>query len=213
MVFPFIERYYGGHPDWLQWTLNIMTNKLDNHNRPLTNRIALPAQFLQQFRPDEQSEYSRHHLFAHPLFKSVAFQMFSRDLSTAMDDAAPPRSDSLRLNAPALEHKIRNLDTKITDGLKHLNRHFDDTIDNLTTKFQSCIWEVEPDIQFGLGDDTSGVCRCPSKEFTEGGGDIRTNGHYERSIIIAIHNPFRHCPTDSPSECATSPTKALSELE
>ncbi|KAG9069703.1 hypothetical protein KI688_009025 [Linnemannia hyalina] len=158
------NRYYGGHPDWLQWTLNIMTNKPDNHNRPLTNRMALPAQsnksevlqlkfllllvhlrkvflqdavVLQQFRPDEQSEYSRHHLFAHPLFKSVAFQIFSRDLSTVMDDAAPPRSDSLRLNAPTLEHEIRNLDSKITDGLKHLKRHFDDASDNLTTKFQS----------------------------------------------------------------------------
>jgi hypothetical protein len=165
MIFPFIEDQYDKHADWLQWTSNIMDNKPDMHNRTLSEKFPYPsktdtsgilklkfllllvhlrkvllqdAAVLQRLRPDNDNDidYSLHHVFKHPVFKTQAFNTFSQELHQIMDAAVPPLSDSLRAHVPALTDEIRNLDTKVTSGFADLKKQLDDVVATLTSGFQ-----------------------------------------------------------------------------
>ncbi|KAG0008263.1 hypothetical protein BGZ82_004772, partial [Podila clonocystis] len=72
------------------------------------------AAALMELELDPACQYDLHHIFQHRVFKNPLFIQFRADLALKMRTATSPISDSLALNAPAIQHGLQHLSTQLT---------------------------------------------------------------------------------------------------
>ncbi|KAF9895898.1 hypothetical protein BX616_008589, partial [Lobosporangium transversale] len=153
-IFPFIESYFDGHPDWKKRIQNIMEDREICYGRPEHTRLSVshmdvPAinilSLLAHLRKvilqdavvlmdisseNHLSNYSLHGIFRHKVFQDPQFHSYRLALKDAMANATSPYLDSLNANSPAIVNELRGVSTKLGHDLQHVQA----SIDNLTQR-------------------------------------------------------------------------------
>lgn len=154
-LFPFIETYFNGDRDWLQWMENIMMDQEVTYGRPsvppglydtssaprlrffvllarLRKVVLQDAVALMDINTDATCDYSKHHVFRLPIFDDPLFHQYRVDLRKSIATSVSPHSLKLSTVTPLISHEIRSISHLTTTLFERLSGRFDNMEATLT---------------------------------------------------------------------------------